>query len=157
MWSAILTEILDGIDYGDYSVRAVVERVAAYRGRPIRLEPRPARLLKLGGYGLWLAGEKYDYIFYDRDTAPIHQHHTILHELGHMLLGHRTCRVEAGSRAFDLVLMRATRRDSREERDAERLAVRMQQVIIERLKRRALVDEQATTAAWSELVTRNLL
>ena len=38
--------------------------------------------------GLWISTERADYIFYERDTTPSHQLRIILHEIGHMLLGH---------------------------------------------------------------------
>jgi hypothetical protein len=40
--------------------------------------------------GVWIATEKPDHIFHEAATNPLHQDHIILHEIGHMLLGHRS-------------------------------------------------------------------
>lgn len=68
-----------------FDVHALCERVAARRGRPIRLVP-------VGGLtgvcGLWIATDTTDLICYERDTTRPHQEHIILHELSHMLCDH---------------------------------------------------------------------
>lgn len=40
-------------------------------------------------HGFWVRAETADYVFFERQTHPIHQVHHILHELGHLVLGHR--------------------------------------------------------------------
>ena len=41
------------------------------------------------GYGLWVAMPTADVIFHERETSPLHRGHIILHELCHLLSGHR--------------------------------------------------------------------
>ncbi|RJO79953.1 hypothetical protein D5S18_01465 [Nocardia panacis] len=69
-----------------------VERVAAHRGRPITLHPVDAGLLAGDGCGtgsgLWIARRDADLIVYGADTTQWHAEHIVVHELGHMLLGH---------------------------------------------------------------------
>ncbi len=40
-------------------------------------------------HGLWVRAETADYVFFDSRTHPVHRVHHILHEVGHMVLGHR--------------------------------------------------------------------
>jgi hypothetical protein len=61
-------------------------RLAAVRGRPIRLIPYP--IWADGPFGLWFKGKTTDYIIYQQHTTKPHQHHIILHEVGHILADH---------------------------------------------------------------------
>ncbi|HWS32402.1 MAG TPA: hypothetical protein VN408_06630 [Actinoplanes sp.] len=56
-------------------------------GRPIVLIPiaLPARTV----CGMYVPTGKFDAIFYEQDTSPLHQMLIIGHELGHLLAGHR--------------------------------------------------------------------
>lgn len=47
--------------------------------------------------GVWLATTEADYVFYESQTPPIHQRHILLHELGHLWLGHQTLVVTEAS------------------------------------------------------------
>ncbi|WP_329182008.1 hypothetical protein OG754_39860 (plasmid) [Streptomyces decoyicus] len=40
--------------------------------------------------GIWLATEHEDFVLYDAQTSPLHQEHIILHEIGHLVCGHRS-------------------------------------------------------------------
>ncbi len=71
---------------GIADVHALCGAIGALRGRPIQAEPLP---LSPPHSGLWLAGAQTDYIFYARDVSPLHEEHIILHELAHLLRGHR--------------------------------------------------------------------
>ncbi|MBI5960346.1 MAG: ImmA/IrrE family metallo-endopeptidase [Chloroflexi bacterium] len=42
-----------------------------------------------GVHGLWVNGKTRDYVFYNQNTHRIHKIHIVLHELGHIVLGHR--------------------------------------------------------------------
>lgn len=41
-----------------------------------------------GPFGLWVATDTADYIFYQQETSLAHQDHIILHEVGHILADH---------------------------------------------------------------------
>lgn len=69
-----------------FEARAFCAVLAGRRGRPILLRPIATRS---GPWGLWVAGPSADFIFYERDTSPLHQEHIILHEASHLLCGHR--------------------------------------------------------------------
>lgn len=69
-----------------FDARIFCDMVAAKRGRPIVLRPVTSRA---GPWGLWVALPTADVIFYDLETSQLHQEHIILHEVGHLLCGHR--------------------------------------------------------------------
>jgi hypothetical protein len=74
-----------------WNLSAYLASVAAHRGRSISLQPVPAdALADIGcrGSGLWIARNHDDIIVYDSSTADRDIDHMILHEIGHMLLGH---------------------------------------------------------------------
>ncbi|MFH8337465.1 hypothetical protein [Streptomyces sp. AM6-12] len=72
------------------SVEALCQHLAARRARPLRLHTLPPEAATHGMCGLWLATDTEDHIFYEHRTAPLHQEHIILHEIGHLLFNHRT-------------------------------------------------------------------
>ncbi|MFH8370019.1 hypothetical protein [Streptomyces sp. NPDC018031] len=61
------------------------ETVARRTGRPVRLVP-----MSLGGVvsGMTAVTDEEFWVFYESRTSPWHQIHIVLHELGHLLLGH---------------------------------------------------------------------
>jgi hypothetical protein len=63
-------------------------RVGERRGKPIRLVPHPIPVP--GPFGVWITTEAADYILYQQETSKAHQGHIVLHELGHILAGHRS-------------------------------------------------------------------
>jgi hypothetical protein len=69
-----------------FDVQQFCRAVERRRGRPIALCPVENRA---GPYGAWVAGPTADYVFYERQTSPLHQVHIILHELCHLLCGHQ--------------------------------------------------------------------
>lgn len=124
-------------------VRLLCERLAQRRGRPIKLVPYP--LPVPGVFGLWLGALGTDFILYQKETTPAHQEHIILHEVGHIISGHRGNDGDADlmSQLFpdlppDLV-RHALRRDGYEpaaEREAEMVATVIKEwaTLLERLK-----------------------
>jgi hypothetical protein len=69
-----------------FDVHQLCRALAEQRQRPIVLRPLLGRD---GPCGLWVAGPSSDFIFYDAQTSPLHQQHIILHEISHLLCGHR--------------------------------------------------------------------
>ncbi|SHH51024.1 hypothetical protein SAMN05444521_0765 [Streptomyces sp. 3214.6] len=67
-------------------VHDLCRRLGDRRGREIRLIPYP--LESPGPLGVCVATETADVIFYQQDTTRPHQDHIILHEVGHILVGH---------------------------------------------------------------------
>jgi hypothetical protein len=70
-----------------FDVRLFADALATSRGRPIFLKPVVSQA---GPWGLWAATSSADYIFFESDTTPLHQEHMILHELSHLICGHRS-------------------------------------------------------------------
>lgn len=69
-------------------------RVGQQRGRPIRLIAHPIPVP--GPFGVWIRTEDADYILYQQQTSKAHQGHIVLHELGHILAGHRSDEADDG-------------------------------------------------------------
>lgn len=63
-------------------------RVGESRAKPIRLVPHPIPVP--GPFGVWIATNHADYILYQQETTKAHQDHIVLHELGHIIAGHRS-------------------------------------------------------------------
>jgi len=82
----------------------------------------------MGGLpGLWLETDTADLLYYEERTSPLHQQHIVLHELGHILWGHRGMRLGQAIALGDLTLaeLRALRSElytAEEEYAAETLA-----------------------------------
>ncbi|GAJ80739.1 hypothetical protein NBRGN_030_00350 [Nocardia brasiliensis NBRC 14402] len=74
-----------------WDLSAYLAAVAAHRGRSITLHTAPKALLHeigCGAGGLWVARTHDDIIVYDGDATGRNADHIVLHEVGHMLLGH---------------------------------------------------------------------
>lgn len=110
-------------------VAALCSVIGTQRGRPIHLE---VVRLPPDLSGLWLPGASEDYIFSSWDTVPAQRGQVILHELAHVLYGHRALVADAeallrvqlpllDSDAIRRKLGRS-RYDTRSEREAEMLA-----------------------------------
>lgn len=69
-----------------FDVHVLAEAIAARRDRPIVLQPQS---LGDGVSGAWVAGPEVDIVFYEEHAAPLHQQHIILHELAHIVCGHK--------------------------------------------------------------------
>lgn len=146
--SGALARIHDGVSI----IHALIDEVSERRRKPIVLIPQAMDGLEQ--FGCWLTDseEHYDFVFYESRTARIHQDHIILHELGHMILGHRTYPVDKHSAAHDIAaLMRTMTRNVVIEREAEQLATLLQEAILDRIGLEAML-RQAGDTGWSELI-----
>jgi hypothetical protein len=68
-----------------FTLTEFLQRLAARRGRPI--EVRPSEYVSGGACGMLLRLPDVDIIVHAR-TAPLHEEHIVLHEVGHMLCEH---------------------------------------------------------------------
>lgn len=75
-----------GYDFQQFDLESLVRRIEDQRQRGITRIPFP---FQPGLTGLWIPATNVDYIFYDQNTHSLHQTHIILHELAHIVLGHR--------------------------------------------------------------------
>jgi hypothetical protein len=87
-----LTRQLDGwgYDFARFQISDFIAWVEARRGRPIRVFPRS---LPPEMFGAWIEGDTADYIFYEDEPLHVHTIHILLHELCHILLGHKTVHI----------------------------------------------------------------
>lgn len=63
-------------------------RIAAQRGRPLRLVPLEGVPDAATPCGVWVATHNADLIFYEPATSSVHKLHIVLHEVAHLVLGH---------------------------------------------------------------------
>jgi hypothetical protein len=63
-------------------------RVAAFRGRDLKLHPMNVASVP-GLCGLYIELDATDHVFFPADTSPMHRQHIVVHELAHLLCGHR--------------------------------------------------------------------
>ncbi len=130
---ARLHALIDNLELpADWTIEEFIAAVEHKRGRPIvRLLLPPTA--PVGLCGLWLACENHDMILLRQCSDPAVEHHVVLHEVSHMLLGHgRDPAIPAvhwggaPGRGIDLSAVRAARGvsgyASREEYEAELLA-----------------------------------
>ncbi len=75
---------IDGLP-DPFTLTEFLDRLAALRGR--RIELRPSDYTPGGACGMWLKLADADLILYAH-TAPLHEEHIVLHEVGHMLCEH---------------------------------------------------------------------
>lgn len=85
--------VLDSLcyDFNTFEVDHFVHHLEHLRRRTII---RVSYNFDAGLTGLWIPAETADYIFYTQFTHPIHQAHITLHEIAHMVLGHRCKRID---------------------------------------------------------------
>lgn len=79
---------IEGLDYdfNRFSVPDFIEHLQAVRQREIVLN---GASFDPGLHGFWIRADTADYVFFNDSTHHVHQVHHILHELGHIILGHR--------------------------------------------------------------------
>ena len=161
-----LEPIFDRINWHNFSFLHFVKAVEEFRGRAIRLWPIPIPAPLQ--FGLWLAGRETDYIFFESNTAGVHQNHIISHEIGHILLGHRTLEVtDATPDTVQALLTSLTDTDDPDrpaplmrdllgmrsptrEEAAEELATLIQRELIRRAGLQAMTADPARAPLWQE-------
>ncbi|MEZ0070285.1 hypothetical protein ABIA32_006337 [Streptacidiphilus sp. MAP12-20] len=115
-----------------FTIPALVENIAAQRGRPIEMVPMPMAPRPNSPCGLWVATDETDIVMYSEQTTLRQQQHIQLHELAHILLGHESTETDEDEMSrllmptldpglVRLVLGRTVYDDS-EERKAETVA-----------------------------------
>ncbi|WP_231752687.1 MULTISPECIES: hypothetical protein [Bacteria] len=70
--------------------RTFVENFAHQRGRPIRLIPTDTAAFIDSPCGLWLIKDDEDIIVHEAGTTDYHIDQIVCHEIGHMVLEHRS-------------------------------------------------------------------
>ncbi len=76
--------VLDELGMPDrFTLDELHRRLEAYRGRRIHLIAHP--LPALGPHGIWVAGGRDDYVFYDAGAPPVRREQIIGHEFGHIV------------------------------------------------------------------------
>ncbi len=75
-----------GYDFSRFTVPHFIAHLQVIRARDIILH---GVSFDRGLHGFWVQADTADYVFFNQRTHEVHQVHHILHELGHIVLGHR--------------------------------------------------------------------
>src|SRR5687768_870446 len=73
-------------DFKDFSLEDFIDHIARLERREIILQSWPFQKKELSA--IWLPQETAHYILYNACYHQIHQTHSILHEVAHLVLGH---------------------------------------------------------------------
>ncbi|MEU6210824.1 toxin [Streptomyces sp. NPDC047023] len=73
-----------------YDVNEVCDLMESRRGRPLSVLPMTMPVYEGSPSGIWIETEESDYILFQEKTSRAHQEHIVAHEIGHMLLNHRS-------------------------------------------------------------------
>jgi hypothetical protein len=140
-----------------FDIAELCAGMARGRGRPIRL--LPMSLPPGGPCGMWIAGEREDYIIYEATTSRAHREHIIMHEIGHLLCRHPAAPRLTDEQAYavfphldpDMVrrVLARTRYSTDEEQEAEMIA----SLVLERAER-APTAPPATDPRASAILAR---
>ncbi len=147
-----MRSLLDELDYdfSQFTIDDFTRWLVKRRGREIVFNPR---VLPTTIFGAWVKGIRKDFVFYEPNTPVVHQAHSQLHEMCHMLCGHPTVEADdaqfllrhAGGidlAAFDSLLLRSIHTDENEQ-EAEMLA----SLIQERVYQHARMEELYKTVS----------
>lgn len=149
----LVSEALASSGPDGFSAQSFAAHLANSMGRTIILVPWDLRPLKL--FGVWFRRRTdkgpLDYIFYEQWTARIHQEHIILHELGHILLGHDTYELRGHAPADVPALARSISRSDDREAAAEAIATEIRQALIRQAGLSSLTNSESTAPGWDEL------
>jgi hypothetical protein len=79
-------------DFSHFTLDAFAAHLSTHLGRSIEFIPLA---LPPGLYGAWASDKDLplEYIFFNQTLSPLHQEHTKLHELAHLILGHQTQKI----------------------------------------------------------------
>ena len=82
-----MQQVLDSLDYDftQFNVEHFVEHIESLRRKPIQMVAMP---LTATLFGMWVPTPSQDYLIYNATLQRVHQIHTILHEIAHMVLNH---------------------------------------------------------------------
>lgn len=89
-----IVEVINRLDYDfkRFELNHFLAHIALRRGRGLYCRGFP---FEAGIFGMWIPGETQDYIAYNSNTYHIHYSHIILHEVGHLVLGHQPVNFQA--------------------------------------------------------------
>ncbi|MFC1975560.1 hypothetical protein ACFLXQ_04070 [Chloroflexota bacterium] len=121
-------------DFSEFSMESFVRCVEAGRGRRIKFL---ATVLPPGYYRGWVIDqdEPVEYICYDKNLSQLHQQHVKLHELAHIICGHKTLPLtdsqmkqllENGGDLSAIVCRSNELQSEKDEREAEMMAAMIQ-------------------------------
>jgi len=141
-WLEQITATIEQMEYdfSHFAIEDFAEWVAKRRGKPIVLQPW--EVMPRGVFGLWLSAKESESIYYYDKMPPILELMTLLHELSHIYLNHKTLIVTNALESLVALLLNNEERqvqalsraifdrDSREEQEAETMALLLLQRVL---------------------------
>lgn len=122
-----------GYDFKNYTLESFIKHVEAYTGRKIRLFYKS---MPSGKTGAWITynEEGWDFIFIANNRSIFIQQQSVFHEVGHLLLGHKTLNITKNefallTRNFQLIRYRSMY-SAPEDREAEAFALFVQKELL---------------------------
>ena len=117
-------------DFSRFTLESFARCIEAQRGRRIEFVPTN---FPPGYYGAWISAKSkpIDYLCYHEHLPPLHQAHVQLHELAHLICGHKTVTLTnrqmkqllANGGDLSAVLCRSNKlRSAEDEQEAETMA-----------------------------------
>lgn len=93
---AVLADL--DFDFADFEMERFVAHIENLKGRKIHFAPWK---LPIGMYGAWISvsDRPEEFVFFDQGMPPLHQVHTQLHELAHIINDHPTERMSTAEMA----------------------------------------------------------
>lgn len=147
-----------GYNFQQFDLESLVRRIEDQRQRGITRIPFP---FQPGLTGLWIPATNVDYIFYDQNTHSLHQTHIILHELAHIVLGHRCqpldqilppeflAQLQSDSSLGRLRQVRAASSDDEQEQESELFVFLIQERIMQARRLAELTGDPSSVAGFS--------
>lgn len=164
MKNTIMLEVINqlGYDFKKFDLQNFIDHIQHRRQRDIILVPA------VFGYELsavWVRAETADYAFYNTTHHPIHQTHSILHELAHITLEHSCVPIDDILPAELLAELDISNpigrpriatplfKDSEEERAAEEFVYVIQQQVINANRLEQLIEQGSSNKILNKYVS----
>lgn len=149
--AALLAEIARAYDFGHFTMPGFAHWLERRRGRRIEFIAWP---MPSFASGACFIEERCDYVFYERDTLPVHQAHIQLHEMAHLLCGHPAIpldlrQLKNSSQVCQPLLLRSVR-PSHIELEAETLTLLIQERVLRHARLQELTAAILPAADFSE-------
>ncbi len=143
-----LNQLIDKLDYdfSNFEIEEFKKRIEEKHQITIQLKPWKFSKMKSGA---WVKLGKLNIVYYEPTPLTIHANHSILHEFGHIILGHKPIRTDAAQGEIDttefensVVLFKSTNYTDRQEVEAETFATLIQERIQRLAKRNQPMKSQ---------------
>lgn len=148
-----------GYDFAEFDLQHFLQHLRQRRRRDILLV---AFTFEPGISGAWVRAQTADYIFYPDQVPDIYRNHSILHEIGHILLQHQCRPVEnflspqmlarLGEKAPGRLRQATPPAHDADEKAAEMFVTLVQQQIMRNQRRYELAGDSTSIQAFKPFI-----